>query len=78
MENKEVLEELKEAMGKANQEELKACTAPEDMYECLQKYGLKISYEEMKEALKACSNEELSDEVLEGVAGGVNWDGVLK
>ncbi|MGM9571377.1 MAG: hypothetical protein ACI3ZR_04085 [bacterium] len=49
MENKEVLEELKEAMGKANQEEL-----------------------------KDCSNEELSDEALESVAGGVNWEGVLK
>lgn len=28
---------------------------------------MKISYEEMKEA---CSNEELSDESLEGVTGG--------
>lgn len=39
MENKEVLEDIKEAMGKANQDELKVCTASEDMYECLQKYG---------------------------------------
>ncbi|MGM9571378.1 MAG: hypothetical protein ACI3ZR_04090 [bacterium] len=44
MENKEVLEELKETMGKAKQE-----------------------------ALAACSNEEISDEALESVAGGVHW-----
>ena len=70
MELKKVLEEIKEAMGKANQDEIKACTSPEEVYKNLQKYGLKISYEEMKEALEACSNEELSDEALEGIAGG--------
>ncbi|MGM9571384.1 MAG: hypothetical protein ACI3ZR_04120 [bacterium] len=70
MELKKVLEEIKEALAKADLETIKACTSPEEVYKNLQKYGLKISYEEMKEALEACSNEELSDEALEGIAGG--------
>lgn len=73
MELKKVVEEIKEALAKADLEAIKACTSPEEVYKNLQKYGLKISYEEMKEALESCGNEELSDEALEGIAGGRAW-----